>query len=86
MDVETLIYVKTKNDVNGNPRRGWIVTWMDNKFIDEGYAGRYALYRFFLISGKDGVMEQLRLNFDHNVNEITLDITASQYNRLKRGK
>ena len=41
---DTIVYVKTKNDVNGNPRRGWIVPSSyfktdGNPFVDEGYEG-----------------------------------------------
>lgn len=81
----TLIYVKTTNDVNGNPRRGWIVTWLDNMFVDEGYEGRYALYRTMQIDGSSEISESMRHNFDRNVNEITLAVTVSQYKALKRG-
>ena len=84
--MQTLVYVRAMNDADGNPRRGWIVTWMDNQFIQEGYHGRRALYRFFLIDGQDEGLDRARLNFDRNVNEITLTITAAQYNRLVKGE
>lgn len=84
--MKTLIYVKAVSDMNGNPRRGWIATWMDNLFIPEGYNGRWSLYAAMGIAGPSEVSQSQRLNFDHNVNEIILDITAAQYNRLKRGK
>lgn len=40
------VYIATKNDRNGNPRRGWIV--MDQsgeavRFVEEGYRGNGAL-------------------------------------------
>lgn len=45
----TAIYVRTKNDTNGNPRRG-MVTDQDGRtvgFVDEGYEGTPALRRRF---------------------------------------
>jgi hypothetical protein len=86
MSVKTLIYVKAKPDVNGNPRRGWIITWMDNLFIPEGYSGRWSLYGALGWAGPSEISASQRLTFDQSVNEITLDIPASQYNHLKRGK
>jgi len=43
-------YVRTKNDVNGNPRRGWMVSDEQGRmvgFVDEGYTGRPALRERF---------------------------------------
>lgn len=39
------VYVGTKNDVNGNPRRGWLVDTGGGRavFVDEGYGGRQSL-------------------------------------------
>ena len=38
------VYVGTKNDVNGNPRRGWLVdVGSSTVFVNEGYVGRAAL-------------------------------------------
>jgi len=40
------IYIKTINDKNGNPRRGWIIADHNGDFIsfvDEGYQGKAAL-------------------------------------------
>lgn len=83
--MDTLIYVMTNSDVNGNPRRGWIVTWLDSMFVDEGYEGRWALYRAMQIDGSSEISKSMRLNFDRNVNEITLAVTVGQYKALKRG-
>lgn len=84
--MNTIIYVKTKNDINGNPRRGWIIPGAGQDradvFVDEGYQGRWALYRHMHIDHTDD--RQLRSEFDASVTEVTLDITASQYNRLKK--
>jgi hypothetical protein len=44
------IYVQTKNDVNGNPRRGWMVVNGLGRtlgFVDEGYEGLPALRKAF---------------------------------------
>jgi hypothetical protein len=40
------VYIATKNDTNGNPRRGWIIfnaTGDVAGFVDEGYLGTAAL-------------------------------------------
>ena len=40
------VYVGTKNDRNGNPRRGWIIYAADGQvddFVEEGYQGIGAL-------------------------------------------
>ena len=41
-----IIYIATKNDTNGNPRRGWIRIDSEGKaleWIEEGYEGRGAI-------------------------------------------
>ena len=43
------VYIATKNDTNGNPRRGWIIYGADGAaeaFVDEGYDGTEALWRY----------------------------------------
>ncbi|MFA5379872.1 MAG: hypothetical protein WC455_29200 [Dehalococcoidia bacterium] len=44
------VYLKTKNDINGNPRRGWVI-FGDNgskiDFVEEGYQGMAALRRLY---------------------------------------
>jgi hypothetical protein len=43
------IKIRTKNDTNGNPRRGWIIVDEEGEvvnFIDEGYAGKGALHTY----------------------------------------
>ena len=40
------VYIGTKNDTNGNPRRGWILfdsAGTAHGFVDEGYEGHAAL-------------------------------------------
>lgn len=86
--MNTIIYVKTKNDVNGNPRRGWIIPGAGQDradvFIDEGHEGRWALYRYLHMNHTDD--RQLRMEFNASATEVILDITVSQYNKLKKGK
>lgn len=87
---DTIVYVKTKNDVNGNPRRGWIVPSSyfqtdGNLFVDEGYEGRWALYRALGMDWRDYTDEQKRFAFDDQANEIVLEITVAQYKKLKKG-
>lgn len=84
--MKTLIYVKAPNDVNGNPRRGWIVTWMDNLFVDEGYMGRDALYTALGMPWSDQSQSTRRYELDSVANEITLHVPVRTYKNLKRGK
>lgn len=68
-----LVRVATKNDVNGNPRRGWIQFGNDGcfiQFIDEGYEGKGAIAH--LVS-------------DGEADTIALNIEPKEYNRLKKG-
>lgn len=70
MDTTTIIYLKSTNDTNGNPRRGWLVITEESvRFVDEGYEGHYALKR-------RGV------SMDLDWTEI--NISASEYKRIKR--
>lgn len=45
------IYIHTKNDTNGNPRRGWMIVKPHSghvvEFIEEGYEGRAALRKSY---------------------------------------
>ena len=44
------IKIRTDNDTNGNPRRGWLIYTKEGEFlgfIDEGYGGRKALTSLF---------------------------------------
>lgn len=69
-----LVRVKTKNDTNGNPRRGWIQFAEDGsllQFIDEGYQGR-------------GAISELVMNGEADT--IALTIEPSEYKRLKKLK
>jgi len=83
--MEFLVYVRTKNDINGNPRRGWIVATRDNLFVDEGYNGRWALYRALGLAGLSDEARAVRVKFDNTCIEVPLDVTVAQYNQLKRG-
>lgn len=84
--MRTIIYVRTKNDRNGNPRRGWIIPAENGRkmFVDEGYRGRDALYKHFGMPWSDASLQGARYDFNTTVCEIPLDITVAQYNKLKR--
>lgn len=42
-----ITYIRAANDVNGNPRRGWIIdTPRGLVFLDEGYGGHSVLYEW----------------------------------------
>lgn len=71
MDVTTILYLKSTNDINGNPRRGWLVVQPDViKFVDEGYAGPHALRE---------------AGFDLTIPwAAEIKISASEYRRMKR--
>ena len=63
-----LIYIATKNDTNGNPRRGWIRTTSAGQplgWIEEGYEGSGAIRGY-----DDG--ESMKIN-----------VQPSEFKRLK---
>lgn len=85
----TVIYVKAANDVHAHPRRGWIITHgteSPSEFVDEGYMGRDALYSHFGLPKSDRSLAEERFRLDMDMCEVHLDITVSQYNKLKRGE
>ena len=68
-----LVRVQAKNDVNGNPRRGWIQFASDGsfvQFVDEGYQGRGAISTLVMEGEAD---------------TIAITIEPKEYNRLKKG-
>lgn len=67
----TIIYLKSTNDTNGNPRRGWLVVTEDfTRFVDEGYAGPHAIEE---------------AGFDLTTPwAAEIKISASEYKRVKR--
>lgn len=65
------LYMRTTNDRNGNPRRGWLVSDADGTvqgFADEGYAGTGSLDRAALTLG----VETIPVLF-------TVDVTPTAY-------
>lgn len=88
--MRTIVYVKATNDAYGNPRRGWIIPAAtrdrSDVFVDEGYMGRDALYTYLLMPMEDAGLSTTRYEYDRSVTEVVLDITVSQYNRLKRAE
>jgi hypothetical protein len=64
-----LIRIKTKNDINGNPRRGWLRTTSAGQvlgWIEEGYEGGVAIRGY-----DDG-------------ESVAIIVTPSEYKRLKK--
>jgi hypothetical protein len=64
-----LIYIATKNDVSGNPRRGWMRTTSAGQilgWIEEGYEGRGA------IAGYD------------DGESVKITVAPAEFKRLKR--
>lgn len=67
----TVLYLKASNDINGNPRRGWLVIGPDfTRWVEEGGEGTGALKRFN--------PELLELDWTE------IHISASEYRRLRR--
>jgi len=79
-----IVYAKATNDLSGNPRRGWIIpgAGVDRAdiFVDEGFSGRQALYDYFDIGWRD---YDRKWDFERETTEVTLEITAKQYKKLK---
>ena len=77
------VYLRTKNDRNGNPRRGWLIQMEshpnDTIFIDEGYRGSASADRFFEASAMPMVKEAIH-------RAPTLEVTPSTYLAMKRSK
>lgn len=74
------VYVKAVNDINGNPRRGWMIVNGDGtmiNFVDEGYAGTLTN-----ATGDDKSPYPYRLG----ATAETRNITVTEYNRLKRSQ
>lgn len=72
----SLIYIASQNDRNGNPRRGWIhCTWDGDfiEFIDEGYEGKSAIEHLV----KYGIKQ---------INPYRIQVAPSEYNRWKKLK
>jgi hypothetical protein len=64
-----LIRIKTKNDINGNPRRGWLRTTSAGQvlgWIEEGYEGGAAIRGY-----DDG-------------ESVAIIVTPSEYKRLRK--
>jgi hypothetical protein len=69
-----LVRVQAKNDVNGNPRRGWIQFSDDGnfiQFIDEGYLGFGAISELVEKGEAD---------------TIAITIEPSEYKRFKKSR
>jgi len=67
-----LVRVQAKNDVNGNPRRGWIQFSSSGdfvQFVDEGYQGRGAISTLVMEGEAD---------------TIAITIESSEYKRFKK--
>ena len=79
MKILSAVHVSAPNDINGNPRRGWIVLTTNNKccqkyhFVSEGYDGRAAL-KLYGFTPKECQMIDER--------SIPLNITPKEYRRL----
>lgn len=74
-----LLRVRAPNDVNGNPRRGWIVydasgTQVD--FVDEGYHGRRALTQA-------GYCHAVQLSEEFTINARTYRALVSHLSQKK---
>ena len=69
--VMEVLYIRTANDANGNPRRGWLFLDGDRReWHEEGYAGVQAFRAQWLQSLA--------------VDALTVNVTPSEYRRLKK--
>ena len=69
----SFIRINANNDVNGNPQRGFLVSFGDNQkaFIDDAYAGdNWIIYR-----------NSKGLETNHN---YTINVKINEYKRIKR--
>jgi len=69
----SFIRIKANNDVNGNPQRGFLVTFGDNQkaFIDDAYSGEnWIIYR-----------NEKALETKH---DYTINVKINEYKRIKR--
>lgn len=79
----SVLHVCAPNDVNGNPRRCYVVTSHEHGFvetIDEGYEGEAALYsRYPWFHHRAAERLGLKPAYAHRV-----DVSASEYKREMR--
>ena len=75
MKILSAVHVSAPNDINGNPRRGWIVLTANHKyhFIDEEYNGTKALSEFGFTQAECQAID---------LQSIPLNISASEYRRF----
>jgi hypothetical protein len=67
----TAIYLAAPNDVNGNPRRGWLFTTGErHEFHDEGYEG----------------VQAIRAEYLQHIarNAPKVNVTATEYRRIAK--
>ncbi len=79
-------YIKTTNDVNGNPRRGWHIInpegYMYREcewWVEEGYAGCNALTRAIQKLCRDSKIDSTAM-----IRGGEYTVPVSQYKRLKK--
>lgn len=82
-----IIYIRAPKDVNGNPRRGWIIqTPTGETFIDEGYEGHSALYEWLGAENPWCSTCSWHVGsgiFDMYVTEIWKDVSVREYEYYK---
>lgn len=73
------IYIRAKNDVNGNPRRGWLVYTKSGdliRFVSEGLEGEGSLNNAFNPSNGERTVYIKVI--------ATLDVTVDAYNKAQK--
>lgn len=72
MSEQLLVRVKTDNDTNGNPRRGWLIMSGDSVtgWLEEGHLGELGAVR---AAGLEGVRQTLAIK-----------VSISEFKRLKK--
>ena len=79
------IKVETKHDVNGNPRRGWLVYEKPGvciSFVEEGYAGERALRLAHPAFGDPNTSGSP----GHAIVTCVLEITGGEWQRIRRAQ
>lgn len=81
-----LAYVSAPKDVNGNPRRGWLM-WQDHvcRWVDEGYNGNGNMIQALGFDVADSESYRIGTDVLYNTPGFRLEITASAYRMLQNG-
>lgn len=79
-----LAYVRTSNDQNGNPRRGWVI-WEEGAFrwVEEGFGGNSSLLTAL---GYDKESYEKGIDWLYSLPAIRVNASLEVYQRCKSGQ